>query len=200
MGSTESTRERILNAAETLLRRHGLAKTTVVDVARTLGMSHANVYRHFASKAELQDALVERWLQMMSTPLAEIAERAGPASERLEEWALAFIAAKRRKVLNDPELFAAYHTAAEAARAVVDAHRAATRAQLTRIISDGAASGEFVVHDVDAAVAAVFDGMLRFFHPHLILEAASNSNGGHLEDDARRMLRLLIAGLKAGAI
>ena len=37
------TRERILEAAEEVLRRFGLAKTTVVDVARALGVSHGSI-------------------------------------------------------------------------------------------------------------------------------------------------------------
>ncbi|MBW8856399.1 MAG: helix-turn-helix transcriptional regulator, partial [Bradyrhizobium sp.] len=68
-GRAADTRERILTAAEELLRRHGLAKATVVDVARALEMSHANVYRHFASKTELQDAVAHRWLERIMTPL-----------------------------------------------------------------------------------------------------------------------------------
>ena len=41
------TPERILDAAEEVLRRFGPTKTTVVDVARALGVSHGSVYRHF---------------------------------------------------------------------------------------------------------------------------------------------------------
>ena len=40
------TPERILEAAEGVLRRFGPAKTTVVDVARVLGVSHGSIYRH----------------------------------------------------------------------------------------------------------------------------------------------------------
>src|SRR4051794_40722464 len=54
-------RARILGAAGGLRRRRAPAKTGVVDVARALEMSHANVYRHFASKTELQDAVAQRW-------------------------------------------------------------------------------------------------------------------------------------------
>src|ERR1051325_393207 len=71
-GKSPETRERILKAAEDLLRRHGPAKTPVVDGARALEMSHANVYRHFASKTELQDAVADRWLKAISEPLAKI--------------------------------------------------------------------------------------------------------------------------------
>ena len=45
------TPERILEATEDVLRRFGLAKATVVDVARALDVSHGSVYRHFPSKA-----------------------------------------------------------------------------------------------------------------------------------------------------
>src|SRR5882724_3565633 len=148
-------RERILAAAEDLLRRHGLAKTTVVDVARALEMSHANVYRHFASKAELQDAVADRWLKAISRPLEKIAHGKGKASTRLEQWVLALAAAKQRKVLDDPELFATYHAVAVAARHVAESHVAELRAQVAAIIRDGVAQGEFKVADPDAAAMAV---------------------------------------------
>src|SRR4051794_22009923 len=110
-----ATRERIVAAAEELLRRHGPAKTTVTDVARSLGMSHANVYRHFASKTALQEAVAERWLARISEPLARIAAGAAPAEEKLPVWVNGLIRAKQRKVLDDPELFATYHALAESA-------------------------------------------------------------------------------------
>jgi AcrR family transcriptional regulator len=67
------TSQRILVAAEDVLRRHGPAKATVVDVARALHVSHGAVYRHFPSKSALREAVTERWLARISGPLAEIA-------------------------------------------------------------------------------------------------------------------------------
>jgi AcrR family transcriptional regulator len=54
------TREQVLTAAEDVLRRYGPDKATVVDVARALGVSHASVYRHVRSKAELRSAVTQR--------------------------------------------------------------------------------------------------------------------------------------------
>ena len=51
------TPERILEVTEDVLRRYGLAKATVVDVARALDVSHGSVYRHFPSKASLREAV-----------------------------------------------------------------------------------------------------------------------------------------------
>ena len=192
-----STRERILVAAEALLRRYGPAKTNVVDVARALGMSHANVYRHFASKAALHDAVAERWLQRVTTPLDAIASAPGPAAERLEAWVVSLVAAKRRKVLDDPEMFATYQAVAAAARAVVEAHRAALRSQLVSIIERGIAAGEFAPTDAADAASAVFDATARFHHPQHVRDAAG-LDPVEQERALRRVVALLVGGLKAG--
>ena len=108
MATETLTAERILGAAEEVLRRYGPAKANVVDVARALGVSHGSVYRHFPSKAALRDAVTARWLESISTPLAAIASDEGPAPERLQRWLDGLVDAKRRKALEDPELFATY--------------------------------------------------------------------------------------------
>jgi len=190
-------RERILQTAEALLRRHGPSKTSVVDVSRAMQMSHANVYRHFASKAALHDAIAERWLHRVSTPLADIAAGPGTASERVEAWVLALMEMKRRKVLDDPEMFATYHAVAMAAREVVDAHVATLRAQLADIIESGVVSGEFSPTNVDETARAVLDATARFHHPHHVLEAASRDAAGEVQA-ARAVVGLLVAGLRSG--
>ncbi|SEF91321.1 DNA-binding transcriptional regulator, AcrR family [Thermomonospora echinospora] len=43
--TTDSTRERIIDAAEECFARYGVAKTTVEDIAAAAGMSRATVYR-----------------------------------------------------------------------------------------------------------------------------------------------------------
>src|SRR2546423_12525552 len=77
------TPERILEVTEDVLRRFGLAKATVVDVARALDVSHGSVYRHFPSKASLRQAVAKRWLDRANAPLAQIAEATGSAPARL---------------------------------------------------------------------------------------------------------------------
>jgi AcrR family transcriptional regulator len=177
-----------------LLRRHGPAKTNVVDVARRLGMSHANVYRHFESKAALQDAVAARWLHRITAPLAVIAEEPGDPGDRLRRWMLALAETKRRKVLDEPELFATYQTLAQAARAVVDAHVAELRAQVTHIIEAGARTGAFRVDDPEAAARVFLAATATFHHPHFVRERPDN------EPELRRTLDVLLAGLRGGVI
>ena len=54
MDHTETDiRERILITTERLFREVGYQKTTVADIAKTLRMSPANVYRFFDSKRSI---------------------------------------------------------------------------------------------------------------------------------------------------
>jgi AcrR family transcriptional regulator len=53
-------RDRVLDGALTCIARVGLAKTTLDDVAREAGCVRATVYRTFANKQHLLNALVER--------------------------------------------------------------------------------------------------------------------------------------------
>jgi AcrR family transcriptional regulator len=86
-----------------VLRRHGPAKTTVLDVSRALGVSHGAVYRHFPSKAALVEAVTERWLAQVIAPLAAIAEGPGPALPRMRAWFDALAGDKRQLTSDDPE-------------------------------------------------------------------------------------------------
>ncbi|GAB2177974.1 TetR family transcriptional regulator [Dongia sp. agr-C8] len=195
-GKGSETRERILAAAEDLLRKHGIAKTSVVDVARALDMSHANVYRHFASKSELQDAVAEQWLAKIMAPLRAIVAEEGDAAERLERWVLTLAAQKRAKVLNDPELFAAYHAIAQDARAVIESHVGELQQQIAQLIRDGVAQGAFKVKNADTAAIAVLNATSRFHHPYHVKE----SGGRDTTPEIKAVLQLVLAGLRAGTL
>jgi AcrR family transcriptional regulator len=165
MTETVLTPDRILDAAEQALTRYGLAKATVVDVARALGVSHGSVYRHFPSKAALRDAVTERWLARVSVPLARIAAEDSPAPERLRRWFVELIAIKRQKVLAEPELFATYRAIVGDSREVVQAHVEALSAQVAAIVADGVRRGEFVAVDPEATGRAIFSATARFHDP-----------------------------------
>jgi AcrR family transcriptional regulator len=165
VSETVLTFERILEAAEDVLRRFGPAKATVVDVARALEVSHGSVYRHFPSKAALREAVAERWLARISEPLEVVAREDGSATERLRRWLELLIASKRSRALEDPELFETYVQLVAESRDVVVAHVETLTRQLAAIVADGVQRGEFA--DVDPATAgrAVFDATARFHNP-----------------------------------
>ena len=165
MATETLTPERILEAAAEVLRRYGPAKANVVDVARALGVSHGSVYRHFPSKAALRDAVTERWLSEISEPLDAVASEKGAAAARLRRWLDLLVTSKRRKALEDPELFATYVELTAGARSVVRAHVDTLVRQLERIIADGVARGELETTDTAGVARGVFDATARFHNP-----------------------------------
>jgi AcrR family transcriptional regulator len=187
------TPERILEATEDVLRRFGLAKATVVDVARALDVSHGSVYRHFPSKASLREAVAKRWLDRVDVPLREIAESTGPAPARLERWLRALFAAKYKKVCEDPEMFATYLTLAREACAAVRAHKDGLVDQIAHMLSDGVKQGAFDVSDVKATARAVFDATIRFHHPAHSEEWRDPATPARID----ALLALLLKGLEA---
>ena len=59
-------RQRIVQAAIRLHRQIGFKKTTVADIARGASMSPANVYRFFASKQAIEEAVVADLFEQVS--------------------------------------------------------------------------------------------------------------------------------------
>ncbi|MBN0048256.1 TetR family transcriptional regulator [Streptomyces actuosus] len=188
------TAERILEATEEVLRRHGPAKATVVDVARALGVSHGSVYRHFRTKAALREAVTKRWLDRTSEELSGIAADEDRVPEaRLRDWLEALFRAKRRKAGDDPELFATYMVLAGENGTAVAEHIGDLIAQLARIVRAGVDTGAFAAADPDRTARAVFQAGGRFHDP---CHARAWEKPG-VEDDFAAVVDLMLRGLAA---
>ncbi len=187
------TPERILEVTEDVLRRYGLAKATVVDVARALDVSHGSVYRHFPSNASLREAGAKRWLDRASAPLDEIAASSEPAPAKLERWLRALCALKQKKVCDDPEMFATYLALAREACATVRAHKQRLIDEIAKILSEGVRQGAFAVADVNASARAVYDATIRYHHPAHCDEWSDPA----LPERIDAVLALLLRGLEA---
>ncbi|QFQ97071.1 TetR/AcrR family transcriptional regulator [Streptomyces phaeolivaceus] len=186
------TAERILEATEEVLRRHGPAKATVVDVARALGVSHGSVYRHFRTKAVLREAVTKRWLDRTTATLTAIAAGDGDPEARLRAWLAALFEAKRRKAGDDPELFATYHVLAEENGEAVGTHIADLTAQLARVIESGTESGTFTPTAPTPTARAVFHATARFHDPSY----APTWQQPDIEAQFEAVVELVVRGLR----
>lgn len=186
------TREQILEAAKEALRRYGPAKTTVVDVAQALGVSHGTVYRHFPTKAALRAAVVREGLAAVSRDLSVIAEEQGPAVDRLGRWLRALIGRKRGYAREDPELFETYHQIAAADPAAVQEHTSALAEQITRILRDGVEAGEIRACALEVGGRAVLDATARFHSPSHAAEWTSPE----IDEDFEAVWSLLLLGIE----
>ncbi|GAA2258582.1 TetR/AcrR family transcriptional regulator [Streptomyces amakusaensis] len=75
--STRPTRERIIDAAEHLLRSAGLARTTTKEIAREAGCSEAALYKHYRSKEEIFVRVLRDRLPRLNPLLDELGQDPG---------------------------------------------------------------------------------------------------------------------------
>ena len=74
-------RIQILQALAAMLEQPGAERITTAALAAKLGVSEAALYRHFASKAQMFEGLIEFIEQTVFSLINQIAERESPASD-----------------------------------------------------------------------------------------------------------------------
>lgn len=77
------TANRMLDVAERLVQQRGFNAFSYADIAAELGVSKATLHYHFASKAALGTAVIDRYALRFFDALAAIDARGGSAEERL---------------------------------------------------------------------------------------------------------------------
>lgn len=189
----QDTRQQIVATAERLFRTLGYQKTTVGDVAKDLGMSPANVYRFFNSKADLRDAVGRQLMGEVEAAVAAIASRPGPASERLRDAFLAMTTMNQERYLSDHKMHEMIAVALDEAWGMVVEHIGVIDGLITRICADGMASGEFKGSDATHAARCVKTAMICFCHPQM-LEECQDVPGPTAEE----MLNFCLTALRAG--
>lgn len=152
----QRTHERILESAEALFLRNGIAETSMNDIVAESGLSKGALYNHFESKEALLLAIHERQVEKTINSLVSSFPKGATALKRLEMLAdVVFTSSAkypRKFLLMNTEFF------------VVAARTPALAPGLTRryagihgfikgIISEGVESGEFRA-DVDVGQVA----------------------------------------------
>lgn len=191
--AAEQTHVMIMNAAEEHFRRYGYAKTTVADIAKACGMSPANVYRFFDSKAAIVDAIAELWLGETMRAAKTIAGRKASAAERLEAYIVEVHRMMRDQYTNESSVHELCSVVIAERRPVVQAYKNAMRSILMDILEDGRSCGEFVFDDTQETASVLGDALIKFHHPNLVAEY----HGEPLKDHARRMAHLLTRAIAA---
>jgi AcrR family transcriptional regulator len=100
--TTTDTREVIIESAMTCFGRHGLDKTTVVDIARAADVSRSTVYEYFRDKAEIVEACAEHSSQKFYREMAKAMGRGDSLEDKLT-LAAVFVTRARRFI--EPETY-----------------------------------------------------------------------------------------------
>jgi AcrR family transcriptional regulator len=185
------TRNLILTTAREHLRRFGEDKMTIVDVARALGMSHANVYRFFKNKTEILDAIVDDWLARVEALIDPILHETGWARERIEKVVLELYRRRKSKLQEDGEVY-------ESFRRIIQSRPAAVATRVRRIVEvfeqlirEGSANGEFRALDPEEAAQTLRDATAIFLHPLMTSSLLSETTEPRLRNVVRYFLQAI---------
>jgi len=191
--SSDDTTRLIIEAARTQLRQFGPDKVTVVDIARSLGMSHANVYRFFKSKAEILDAVVDDWMARVECFVESVAAQPGSAAERLEAVVMAIHHRRRTKYEQDPHVYLTFRRLIEVRPDAVAKREEKIISVFKKVIQAGVDAREFASIDPSHAARAMGDATAMFLHP-AIMPSTLNSE---TEKRIRCVIKTMCAGFSA---
>jgi len=187
-------RTQILATAESLFRSYGYAKTTVADIARECGMSPANVYRFFESKAAVNEAITEVLLAEVENRARSIAAEQRPVADRLRKMLLEIHGFALERYLKESSVHELCTKAMHEQWGVIAAHIERIRALTRSLIDEGMKNGEFAKRDLDVTARCVSNAMMPFCHPQTVAENFAKDQ----KKQCAQMGEFLVAALKAG--
>jgi len=187
----KDTRARIIETAERLFKQLGFQKTTVADIARDLGMSPANVYRFFGSKAEINEAVGRQLMSEVESAADIIAAGSESAAERLRALIRTVNTMNAERYIDDRKLHEMVAAALTDSWSIVKDHIERMGQIYGKVIGDGVVNGEFAPCDVEAAAKLVQTATVRFCHPRLMIEC-SDLPGPELDE----MVDFCLKGLR----
>ncbi|WP_243076099.1 TetR/AcrR family transcriptional regulator [Microbacterium sp. SS28] len=145
MGDTPTiaTADRILDLAEELVQTRGVNGMSYADISAGLGITKASLHYHFATKADLVRALIDRYSSRFFAQLHVIEEGETDAAVRLREYAQVYggVLARGRMCLCGM-LASDYETLSPDAQSEVAQFFERNTEWLARVIAEGVRDGE----------------------------------------------------------
>jgi AcrR family transcriptional regulator len=189
----QETVTRILDSGEKLFRHYGYAKTNVADIAKDLGMSPANIYRFFASKVEIHQAICARLLGTVQTLAELILNQEDMSVEaRLRQWIAALHKITVETMMDQEKVHEMVIVALERDWQVVDAHIDRLNDMVAEVIAEGIATGEFPPQDPHSAARCFGAATVLLCHPQMVAQCLSKTNRAHPDE----LIDFAIRGLK----
>ena len=149
-----TTAERILDAAEALVQTRGYNGFSYAHIAAGLGITKASLHYHFATKGDLGEALIARYVTRFVGSLAEIDAAEPEPRERLRRYAELYSGVLRGdRMCLCGMLAAEYETLPPPMGDAIVGFFDANQAWLANVLEDGRADGT-LSFDGDAGEAA----------------------------------------------
>jgi TetR/AcrR family transcriptional regulator, transcriptional repressor for nem operon len=136
------TATRILDVAERLVQTRGFNGFSYADIAAELNLTKAGLHYHFAGKAELGEALIDRYAERFGAALENADAQLPDARSKLDAYVDLYTGVLRQERMCLCGMLAAeYHTLPSAMRDAVAHFFDDNEAWLTRLLAQGRTDG-----------------------------------------------------------
>jgi AcrR family transcriptional regulator len=158
----EERRQAILQAAEEVFARLGLAPAKIADIAKAAGMSYGLVYHYFGTKEAVFAALVERAAHSTSMLVQYLSMRPGTPLERLAWLTQVMVEGVRQHPARMAVMLEALtkEMVAEGVRQMARRSNDQLRAAVQELLAAGQQSGEVAAGD-PAAMANLYLSLMN---------------------------------------
>jgi TetR/AcrR family transcriptional regulator, transcriptional repressor for nem operon len=165
------TASRILDTAERLVQVRGFNGFSYSDIAAELGISKPALHYHFASKADLGEALINRYSTRFGEALAAIGARNAQAPAKLRRYAQLYLDVLRdHRMCLCGMLAAEYPTLPEAMRALVVSFFDQNEAWLGAVLGQGRDEGSLhftgSARDTARMIISCLEGAMLVTRPY----------------------------------
>jgi AcrR family transcriptional regulator len=187
----ETQRGQILEAAESVVRSFGYAKTTMADIARAMRRGKSSLYHYFPSKEQIFVELLRKEIEDLKGEFLKAMEAESTPRDKIRAYVLTRTRMFRQKleqhmayVRETPErydLLMKLHLAYDADEIRI----------VSEILADGAARGAFAVDDAATTAAAIVHVLKGFEYPYI-----QGAGEAELEEKLNCALRILFQGIE----
>lgn len=191
------TRRSILDAAAELIGERGYRATTTRAIAERAGVNEVTIFRQFGTKKGLLQALVEDWAETMAG--FAVAEISAPDDTRGTLESLAAMEVRQARQFGAPAMRLAFDARSEPdVMEVMAAGPARNLEGLAAYLAARQKAGD-LRPDLDPRVMAeaFFALTSTFVMSRLLLGERSAGLGSELDEAARQMLEIYLAGVGA---
>ncbi|NUF30422.1 TetR/AcrR family transcriptional regulator [Acinetobacter oleivorans] len=167
-------RDQILTAATEHFSRYGYEKTTVSDLAKSIGFSKAYIYKFFESKQAIGEMICANCLREIEDEVNTAINEAEYPAEKLRMLFKVIVEASLRLFSQERKLYEIAASAASEKWDATVAYENRILKVLQNIIQEGRQSGDFERKTpIDEAVKAIYLVMRPYLHPLLLQHSIS---------------------------
>lgn len=162
-------RDQILHAATEHFSQYGYVKTTVSDLAKSIGFSKAYIYKFFSSKQVIGEMICANCLREIETEVRAAVDQTDRPPEKLRQMFKVSVDASMRLFFRDQKLYEIAASAASEHWQAALAYEDRMQALLQDILQQGRLNGDFERKTpLDEASKAIYLVMRPYLNPLLL--------------------------------